>query len=103
MKQHYSKKPNLLKENAKAQINELFIQAEARHKNQPELSDRYAGLARKIAMRYKVKVPKALKRRICKSCHKYLVFGVNCRVRLNKKKIVYYCLGCRHFMRFPYS
>ena len=44
----------------------LFKQAELRFKKQPELSNRYIELARKIAMKYKVKIPRELKRKFCK-------------------------------------
>jgi ribonuclease P protein subunit RPR2 len=103
MKQGYSKKPNKFREIAEERILELFRQAELRFSSHPELSDRYMEIVRKIAMKYKVKLPKEFKRRICKHCHKFLVPGNNCRVRLTEKKVVYTCLGCNKFMRFPYS
>ena len=103
MKQGYSKKPNVLKEIARERILELFKQAELRFKKNPELSDRYVEIARKISMKYKVKIPKELKRRFCKHCFNYLFPGVNSRVRLTQKKVVYYCFNCKKYMRFPYK
>ena len=103
MKQKHRKKSEFFREIALERITELFRQAEMRFKKSPELSDRYVELAKKIAMKYKVKIPRVLKRRFCKSCFKYLVPGVNCRVRLTQKKIVYYCSNCRKFMRIPYK
>ena len=103
MKQGYRRKPNRFTGIALERITELFKQAEIQFKEHPELSNRYVVIATKISTRYKVKFPKDLKRRFCKSCHSYLVHGVNCRVRLNDKKVVYYCMGCKQFMRFPYS
>jgi ribonuclease P protein subunit RPR2 len=69
----------------------------------PALSDRYVHLARKISTRYKVRIPRELKRRFCKHCFSFLVPGKNCRVRTHEGKVVYYCLKCKKFMRFPYS
>ena len=66
------------------------------------LANRYVTLARKISMKYKVRIPPAYKRRFCKHCYKFLMPGVNCRVRLQGSKVVYYCLECKKFMRFPY-
>ena len=44
----------------------LFSEAGKIFSQEPELSDRYVRLARKIAMKYKVKMPSKLKRRFCK-------------------------------------
>jgi ribonuclease P protein subunit RPR2 len=101
MKQGYRNKPQHLKEIARERIGELFSQAELRFKKNPELSDRYVELARKISMKYKVRIPRESKRRFCKHCHKYIVPGANSRVRLTDKKIVYTCFNCKKHMRFP--
>ncbi len=103
MKQGYRKKPNRFTEIAQTRILELFKQAEIRFKKYPEFSDRYVEIARKISMKYKVKIPGELKKRFCKNCHKYLVHGVNCRVRLTGNKVVYTCLSCKKHMRLPLS
>ena len=103
MKQGYPKKPNKFKQIAEERILELFKQADLMFQKESNLSDRYVEIARKIAMKYKVKIPRELKRRICKNCYRYLVPGNNCRVRLNDKKVVYTCLNCSKNMRFPYS
>lgn len=102
MKQKHKKKPSRQTEIAKERINILFEQAEFRFKKNPELSDRYVEIARKISMKYKVKIPAKFKRRFCKHCHKYFVPGVNSRVRLTNGKIVYYCNSCKKYMRIGY-
>ena len=103
MKQQHKKKPKLHRDIAIERIQELFNQAELRFKKSPELANRYVYIARKIAMKFKVKIPKELKRRFCKHCYNYMVPSVNCRVRLTQKKVVYSCLNCKKFMRFPYK
>ncbi|MBN2422655.1 ribonuclease P [Candidatus Woesearchaeota archaeon] len=103
MKQKHSKKPQEQRRIAKERINILFEQAKLRFKEDSSLSDRYVEIARKIAMKYKVRIPRELKRRFCKHCHKYLVPGANSSVRLTQKKVVYYCLNCKKYMRFPYN
>jgi len=90
------------KQIAAERIKVLFEEAKKAFRKDSKLSDRYVHLARKIAMKYKVKVPRELKRKFCKHCYCYLVPGSNCRVRLQGKKVVYYCLKCKKFMRFPY-
>lgn len=76
-------------------IKELFCEAE----NNEEYANKYVDLARKISMRYKVPIPRELKRRFCKHCHSF--FKNNFRVRRNEKGIVYTCLKCNKQMRFP--
>ena len=68
-----------------------------------KLADRYVQLARKISMKFKVRIPSNLKKQFCKHCVSYLVPHVNCRIRLHKKRVIYYCLKCKKFMRFPYK
>ncbi|NHI93540.1 MAG: hypothetical protein EAX96_13720 [Candidatus Lokiarchaeota archaeon] len=66
-------------------------------------SRRYAYLAKRISMKSNVKIPQELKRRICSNCHIYLVPGINCRVRINKRRsphVVHTCLECNHKKRY---
>jgi len=83
-------------------IKTLFKEAREVFKEDRELSNRYVELARKIAMKYKARIPSELQKQFCKHCYKFLMPDVNCRIRLHDKKIVYYCLECKKFMRFPY-
>jgi|TARA_B100001971_G_scaffold205655_1_gene223415 ribonuclease P protein subunit RPR2 len=100
MKQKYRKKPKQQQDIAKERISILFSQAKRIFNKSPKLSNRYVHLARKIAMKYKVKIPKKFKRRFCKHCYSYLVPSKTCRVRLQKSKVVYYCMNCKKYMRF---
>lgn len=103
MKQKYNKKPKEHTEIALERINTLFEQAEQQFPKDPKLSDKYVELARKIAMKTKVRIPRELKRRFCKHCHSYLKQGVNCRVRMHDGKAVYHCQVCKQYMRFPFT
>ena len=96
-----TRKPEEFQRIARERIIILFNQAKAMFRNDPKLSDRYVHLARKIAMKYKVRIPMQLKRQFCKECHKYWVPGSNLRVRSHKGRTIYYCLSCKGFMRFP--
>jgi ribonuclease P protein subunit RPR2 len=102
MKRKYSKKPAEQRKIALERIEVLFKQASDMFREDSKLADRYVYLARKIAMKYKVKIRAELKRRFCKHCYAYLVPGANCRVRMQKGRVVYYCMRCRRFMRFPH-
>ena len=86
---------------AKERINTLFEQADEVFKKDKRLANRYVDLARKIAMKARISIPKELKRRYCKHCYSYLKPGVNSRIRTRDKKIIYYCMNCKKYMRFP--
>lgn len=98
------KKPKYQKEIARERIEILFHQAEKRFSSRPELSHRYVELARKIAMRYNIKIPKELKRMFCSNCYRYLKPGVNSRVRTRAQQeaVTVKCLECGNIMRYPY-
>ena len=85
---------------ARERIRILFEQADKRFNTDKALANRYVTLARKISMKYKVRIPRELKRKFCKHCYKYLKPGVNLRIRTRKDKVVYYCMECKKFMRF---
>lgn len=63
---------------------------------------RYVDLARRIGMRYNVRVPAEFKRRFCKECLAYFVPSVNARVRVGRGRIVITCLGCGAIQRLPF-
>lgn len=84
-------------------INRLFIEAEKMAKeNRMNLCNRYVEIARKISMKYLVRIPKIYRIRYCKKCLSYFVPGKNCRVRLKKRKVVITCLNCGNMKRYPY-
>lgn len=96
-------KPTKEREIANTRVENLFSMAEEAFSISPSRSNRYVELARKIAMKFKLRIKPALKRRFCKHCYFYLVPSKNCRVRVSDGKVVYLCLNCKKFMRFPYS
>jgi len=96
------KRTRKIKQIALERIKTLFQEAEKAGKKDLKLANRYVHLARKISMKVKARIPSNLKRRFCKHCYSYLIPGVNVRVRTQRGKVVYYCLNCRKYMRFPY-
>ncbi len=92
-------KPKWQQELAAERIEILFSQATKR----PEWADRYVFLARKLAMKYNVKIPHELRRRFCHKCYHY--FGPSkATVRTNPrtKAVEYTCKNCGHVNRYPY-
>ena len=89
------------KEIAQERIQILFEQAEKEFSQNKQLSNRYVTLARKIAMKTKVRIPQELKRRFCKHCYHYLQPGFNARVRTHQGRVIISCFDCKNFMRIP--
>lgn len=58
---------------------------------------RYVSLARKIAMRHRLKLGR---RKFCKKCNS-LLDGKNLVVRLKSKTIIYACRNCNTAQRIP--
>jgi len=85
-------------------IERLFELAEAEAREEREQrSQRYIELARAIGMRYRVRIPKHLKMRLCKRCYALLIPGRNARVRLRGEYMTTTCLRCEQQMRRPYK
>ena len=83
----------------------LFKRADLEFKKHPERSHRYVQLARKISMRYNIRIPMSLKRKVCKKCYRYLVPGLNCRVSVNKTKpdTIVTCIECGNVMKYSHG
>lgn len=88
---------------AKERIDILFrlAEEEGRKKNFKR-ANRYVNLARKIGMRYNVRIPKEFRLRMCKHCSSYLLPPMSCRVRLQRKHIAITCLNCNTVTRRPF-
>ncbi|HDO19684.1 MAG TPA: ribonuclease P, partial [Thermoplasmatales archaeon] len=69
--------------------------------NRLDRADRYVTIARKIGMRYLVRIPKKYKLLFCKNCYRFLLPGVTSRVRTNRGKLVIYCKHCKSYRRIP--
>src|SRR3989338_1776944 len=97
----HHKKPANQVEIAKKRIKFLFNEAKDVFKKDQKLSDKHVKLARRISMKYKIKLPSSLKKKFCKNCHSFLAPGINSRVRIPKHRVIYYCYSCKHYMRHP--
>jgi ribonuclease P protein subunit RPR2 len=95
---------NATKQAALQHLHTLFRRArEVIHEN-PELAQRYAKMARKIAMSVKLPLPIEYRRQICRHCKSFILPDVNCRVRTQSRRephIVVTCLICGKQSRIP--
>jgi ribonuclease P protein subunit RPR2 len=92
-------KPEYQLKIAKERIQILLEEAMKVHKDQPNLAKRYFLLAKKIGMRYNVRLPKHLKRRFCKYCFSYISEGW----RFKSGRMYVKCRDCGRTMRYPYK
>jgi len=83
---------------ARERIKTLFEEAEKA--TTQDLSNKYVNTARKIAMKFNLRLPRYYNRKFCKHCYNYFR-NQNYRVRTKNNNVVYYCLNCKKHARFP--
>ncbi|MFH8080777.1 MAG: ribonuclease P [Candidatus Aenigmatarchaeota archaeon] len=98
------KKPRWQIQIAKERIGILLSLARKIVEKHPERAKRYIQLARKIGLRYNVRLGK-LKRTFCKNCNIPLIAGKTCLHRLDssKKTLNIICKSCGNIIRIPYK
>ena len=95
---------NETKRIALERIHTLFRLAKTSIHENPELAQRYVDIARRISMTTKVRLPREYRRQVCRHCKKFILPGVNCRIRVQQRRephVVVTCLLCGESMRFP--
>jgi ribonuclease P protein subunit RPR2 len=94
------------KEIASERIEILFVLADAAALSEDlECADQLITQAKKIAMKYNLRTPRELRRKVCKFCWGYLLPGVTSRVRVKSKdlRVEARCLRCNKIMYHPYA
>ncbi|HKZ94205.1 MAG TPA: ribonuclease P [Candidatus Bathyarchaeia archaeon] len=85
-------------------IRTLFELAKENIRKEPELAQRYAQIARRIAMRTRVRLPVEYRRLVCRHCKSFIYPGVNSRVRVHPRRephVAVTCLVCGKTTRVP--
>lgn len=88
------------KEIAKERI-EILVAAALQEKD-ASLAGKQAGLAKKIAMRHRVRLPYHVRQLFCKKCKAFIVPGRTARVRVGRsgtRAVRVTCLRCGHTYR----
>jgi ribonuclease P protein subunit RPR2 len=90
---------------AEERIAILLDLAEREFAKYPERTKRYVQLARKIGLRYNVRLSKGQKRMFCKACNSLLIPGRTSQVRLKseKKVVEVKCLICSRVYKYPFT
>jgi len=83
----------------------LFDRALRIHHEDPDLSNRYVDLARRICMVARLRLPSRWRALVCRDCKKLIVPSVNCHVRVQSRpgkgsRVVKTCLNCGHITRY---
>lgn len=78
------------------------LAATAVRQSELDLSREYVRLARRIAERQRLSIPRHFKRRMCPGCDVYQIVGINARVRLQNGHVVITC-DCGEHARYPYT
>jgi len=98
------KKPEWQEDIAEERIEILFSLAEKELGKHPERSRRYVELARKISLRYNIRMPKELKRTFCKGCNTlFSASGRRVRMDSRTRTMSVKCLNCGRLYRYPYK
>ena len=93
---------------AKAEIREIareridVLVRSALEENDIDLAARQANRAKKIGMRFRVRLPYEVRQLFCKECKAFIVPGRNARVRVGRSKtkaVRITCLRCGHTYR----
>jgi len=87
---------------ARERISILLNQALKVYRDYPWLADRYVDLARRLSMRYKVRIPKPWRLLICRKCKRLMIPGFSARVRVRQRRephIAFTCLRCGRVKR----
>jgi ribonuclease P protein subunit RPR2 len=71
-------------------------------KSDEVLAQKQAMLAKKISTKFRVKLPYEIRQLYCKKCKRFIVPGMNARVRIGRtsvKAVRITCLKCGHVYR----
>jgi len=95
---------DLEREIAAERIQILLKLAQETYRKDKALTQRYVDLAKSIVTKSKVKIPLQYKRLICKHCGRFMMPGVDSRIRIRQRRephIVITCLHCQGRYRLP--
>ncbi|RLE49859.1 MAG: ribonuclease P [Candidatus Methanomethylicota archaeon] len=96
-------KRSVIRDIAKQRIVKLLELADVTYHRDEQLAQRYVDLALRISKRCNVRIPKFLKRRICRKCKSLLKPGVTCRIRIRQNRsphVSVTCLKCGNTTRY---
>ena len=98
------KKRPIVREAAMDRIETLYRLAfNMARSGEVDLARRYLKLARKVGMRYTIRIPTDLSRMTCRKCTAPLLPGITSRSRIRSGRKIVTCLECGHVSRYPHG
>jgi len=95
----------VIRDIARQRIYLLLSLAEEEIRRDEKLARRYVELALRIASKARIRLPRRVRRRICRKCFTLLVPGLTARIRVKRgcggTRIVVTCLRCGYIRRYP--
>jgi len=85
-------------------IHKLFQLAKDTIHEDEKLAQHYISIARRVSMASRVQMPREYRLQICNGCKRFILPGVNCRVRIQQRRephIVITCGYCDKHIRLP--
>lgn len=86
---------------ARERIELLFENATKWADDDSERSRRCIQIAKRIAMKQRIRIPKRYRRIFCAHCQTIQRPGINSRIRIQHGKVIITCLECGQRKRYP--
>lgn len=82
-------------------IKELSAVYQRSRTHDSQRANRYLLMIRRLAMKFRLRLPREVKHSYCKHCKQAFLPGKNCRMRTRDAKVVFYCYLCKNYTRLP--
>ncbi|MBI2127202.1 MAG: RNase P subunit [Thaumarchaeota archaeon] len=88
---------------ASQEVNSILEQAVETAKTDIELAKKQAAIARRICLKFNIRLLYEKRQLLCRGCKQFIVPGINARVRISSKPrmLILTCLDCKHTYRRP--
>jgi ribonuclease P protein subunit RPR2 len=88
---------------AVSQVDVIIAGALKTAKDDIALAKQQAAIARRICLKFNIRLPYQKRQLFCRGCKTFIVPGINARVRTSKKQkmLLLTCLECSHIYRRP--
>jgi len=88
---------------AVSQVDTILTEALETAKNDITLAKQQAAIARRICLKFNIRLPYQKRQLFCRGCKIFIVPGINARVRTSSKQkiLLLTCLECNHVYRRP--
>ena len=88
---------------AVSQVDVIIAGALKTAKDDIALAKQQAAIARRICLKFNIRLPYQKRQLFCRGCKTFIVPGINSRVRTSKKQkmLLLTCLECSHIYRRP--